>query len=205
MATQGSENSSIVVVRHGQTEWSRDGRHTGRTDIPLTAQGMAEAQLVAPTLADWDFAHVFSSPLSRARDTAAASGLDASVVVDDDLLEWDYGIFEGRTTVDIQAERPGWNKWLEPIEGGEDVDDVGRRADRAIERLAAAAADGPVLVFAHGHLLAVLIARWLGLPALEGRRFILETATASVLSTKRDDRVLRLLNHRCGASSIAPD
>lgn len=192
--------SHIVLVRHGETEWSKSGRHTGRTDIGLTDRGRGEAGLVAPTLQGWKFAHVFSSPLSRAYDTATTAGLGDDIVIDDTLLEWDYGVFEGRTNADITAEYPGWSKWsAESIEGGETAGDVGRRADTAIERLEAASDDGAVAVFAHGHFLAILIARWLGMDAAEGKRFIIQTATASQLSTKRGDRVLKTLNHRCGA------
>ena len=195
----------LVLVRHGETEWSRTGRHTGRTDIPLTDQGRHEASLVGPTLHGWDFAHQFSSPLIRARETSELSGLTGEVVFDENLMEWDYGIHEGRTNAEIQADEPGWSKWRQPIPDGESVAEVGARADAAIERLAAAADDGPVIVFAHGHYLAILIARWLGLPAIEGRRFVLETATASVIGVKRDDRVLRRFNQRCGGAHIAPE
>lgn len=191
-------SAKIVLVRHGQTEWSRDGRHTGRTDIGLTDQGRAEAALVAPTLEGWKFTKVFSSPLSRALDTARLAGIGDGIVIDDLLVEWDYGDVEGRTNDEIQRERPGWSKWTaSAIEGGETATDVGSRADAAIEQLMSTD-DGSVLVFAHGHFLAVLIARWLGLAATEGRRFILQTATASQLGHKRGDRVLKTLNHRCG-------
>lgn len=202
MATQ------IVLVRHGETDWSRTGRHTGRTDIALTDRGRREATSVGPTLHGWTFAHQFSSPLSRARDTAELARVDGAhgeLVIDEDLLEWDYGVYEGRTNDDIQIDEPGWSKWAGPLEGGEDVHDVGARADRAIARLAESSKDGPVLVFAHGHLLAILIARWLGLDASEGRRFTLETATVSVLGVKRTDRVLRILNYGCDpAAPIDP-
>ena len=197
-------DTQIVLVRHGETEWSRSGQHTGRTDIPLTEQGRREAAMVGPTLRDWDFTHRFSSPLSRALDTANDAGVIGDLSIDDDLLEWDYGIYEGRTNEEIQLAEPGWSKWVGPLEGGESAADVGERADRAIDRLKSASADGPVVVFAHGHLLAILIARWLGLDASEGKRFVLDTATASVLSTKRDDHVLRVLNQRCGGHHIEP-
>jgi probable phosphoglycerate mutase len=199
MATQ------IVLVRHGETEWSRTGRHTGRTDIPLTTRGRREATDVGPTLQGWNFAHQFSSPLSRARETAELSGVDGvstGLIIDDDLIEWDYGVYEGRTNDDIQIEEPGWSKWDGPLEGGESARDVATRADRVIERLADVSAEGPALVFAHGHLLAILIARWLELEPREGRRFTLETATVSVLSVKRTDRILRILNY--GYDPAAP-
>lgn len=196
--------SKIVLVRHGETEWSRDGQHTGLTDIPLTTNGREQAKQVGPTLAGWTFSHRFSSPLQRARETAEISGVEHSpgaLQLDDDLLEWDYGKYEGRTNAAIQEDEPGWSKWDGPLEGGESAHDVGIRADRAIERIDTASDDGPVVVFAHGHFLAILIARWLGLPARDGRLFVLETATVSVLSMKRTDRVLRILNYGCAAAA----
>lgn len=195
--------TQIVVVRHGETEWSRSNHHTGRTDIPLTDLGRREASLVGPTLATWNFAAVFSSPLQRALETARLSGVSGEITIDDDLMEWDYGIYEGRRSIDIMEEEPGWSKWHQDIENGEHVDEVGARADRAIERISGAAARGPAIVFAHGHLLSVFIARWLGLDAADGRRFVLETGTVSVLGVKRDDRVLRVFNQRCGHTAIA--
>jgi probable phosphoglycerate mutase len=194
--------TQIVLVRHGQTEWSRDGRHTGRTDIALTDVGEEQARSVGPTLADWSFTARFSSPLQRATATAELSGVAGPFTLLDDLMEWDYGVYEGRRTVDIHVDEPGWSKWRTPLADGESVDDVGVRADRAIEVVTAAAADGPAIVFAHGHLLAILIARWLGLSAADGKRFVLETGTVTVLGVKRADRVLRLMNHSCGAATI---
>lgn len=199
-----SVDTRIVLVRHGETEWSKAGRHTGRTDIALTDRGEHEATLVGPTLHGWSFAHCYSSPLRRARVTAEKSGLNGSIATLDDLLEWDYGVYEGRRTDDITAEQPGWSKWRDSIPEGEDVGTVGDRADRAIAVLDDAARDGSVIAFAHGHLLAILIARWLDLPAADGRRFVLDTATATVLGTKRGERVLRQMNHRCGGGPISP-
>ncbi len=196
--------TQIVLVRHGETEWSVTGQHTGRTDISLTERGRTEASMVAPTLSGWPFVAHFASPLSRARETADLAGYGDDLVIDDDLIEWDYGEFEGRRTVDIRQDLPGWNKWTDPTGLGESAVDVGVRADRAIERLVAAAANGPVIVFAHGHLLSVLIARWLDLDASEGRRFVLATATVTVLGVKREDRVLRVLNQSCTSGSIEP-
>ena len=194
----------IVVVRHGETEWSRTGRHTGRTDIPLTPTGEREASLTRVSLGGWTFRRVWASPLQRATATARLAGYDPEL--DPSLLEWDYGEIEGRTNDEITAERPGWSKWGDEVPGGEHVSAVGDRADRFLARVGSEAIDGDVLVFAHGHLLAVLIARWLGLPAEEGRRFPLTTASISVLASKRDDRVLHQLNHRCGDDlDVAPD
>ncbi|MEM7284827.1 MAG: histidine phosphatase family protein [Actinomycetota bacterium] len=186
----------IVVVRHGETEWSRVGRHTGRTDIPLTPVGEQEASLARLSLGGWTFRRVWASPLQRATATATLAGYDPEI--DATLMEWDYGEIEGRTNDEITAEAPGWSKWIDEVPGGEHVSEVGDRADAFLARVAGEAIDGDALVFAHGHLLAVLIARWLGLPAGEGRRFPLTTGSISVLSSKRDDRVLHQLNHRCG-------
>jgi broad specificity phosphatase PhoE len=187
----------IVLVRHGETEWSRDGRHTGLTDLPLTDKGELDAHLVGPALRGWDFVHRFVSPLQRAKRTAELSGVPGQFVVEGDLVEWDYGVYEGRRTVDIQQDEPGWNKWFMDLPEGETVGQVAERADRAIVKVVEASEDGDVVVFAHGHLLAVMIARWVGLEPADGRRIVLETATYSVLDTKRGDRVLVKLNNSC--------
>lgn len=194
----------IILIRHGQTEWSKTGQHTGRSNIDLTERGRREARLVTPTLEGWEFAHVYSSPLSRALETANIAGLSDHIEIDDNLMEWAYGVYEGRRQVDIQVDEPGWSKWTAGVlEGGESAEQVGERADAAIENLLSAADDGPVAVFAHGHFLAILIARWLGMPAVQGKRFIIQTATVSQLGLKRGDHVLKSLNHRCG-SALAP-
>jgi len=187
----------IVLVRHGETEWSATGRHTGRTDISLTMAGREQARRVGPTLEQWEFAHRFSSPLKRARETCELSGIEGPVTFLDDLMEWDYGVAEGLTNAEMHAQDPTWSKWFNPGALGESAADVGARADEAIVRLTQASEDGPVVAFAHGHLLAILIARWIGLDATEARRFVLDTATVSVLGIKRTDRVLRMMNHAC--------
>jgi probable phosphoglycerate mutase len=188
----------LLVIRHGETEWSVSGKHTGRTDIPLTDRGRDEARDAARTLDGWNLAAAYTSPLERARETAQIVSPVCGVSVDPDLREWDYGIFEGETTPAARATTPGWSVWTHPITGGESVDDVGRRADEFLERVLAEVPLGNVAVFAHGHLLAILIARWCGLPAVEGRRFALATATVSLLGWHREDRVIRALNHRAG-------
>jgi broad specificity phosphatase PhoE len=188
----------LVLVRHGETEWSRAGRHTGRTDLTLTAAGEQEARQVGVTLEGWTFAAAYASPLRRASDTARLAGYD--VELDDDLMEWDYGEIEGRTNEEITAERPGWSKWHDDVPGGEQVDGVAVRADRFIERVADDTDDA--IVFAHGHLLSMVVARWLGLALADARRFPLETATMSVLSTKRDFSVVETLNRPCGHASV---
>jgi probable phosphoglycerate mutase len=188
----------LLVIRHGQTQWSVSGRHTGRTDIPLTDQGRDEARDAARTLEGWSVAKAYSSPLSRARETAELVSPACGITLDADLLEWDYGEFEGETTPQSRRRIPGWSVWTHPLTGGESYDQVGDRADHFLERVDAEVPEGNVAVFAHGHLLAILIARWCGLPAVEGRRFALATATVSLLGWHREDRVIRTLNHRAG-------
>ncbi len=177
----------LWVVRHGETEWARLGRHTSRTDVPLTPEGRDEARGLRGRLGAHRFALVLTSPMSRASETAALAGYPEAIT-DPDLREWDYGDLEGRTTDEIEVDRPGWLIWTGPWPGGETASDVARRADRVIARTLAAAGDS--LVFAHGHLLRVLAARWLGLPPIEGRLFALETATMSILGWERDRHVI---------------
>ncbi len=194
----GSAVAQVLVIRHGQTEWSQVGRHTGRTDIPLTETGRYEARDAARTLDGWGLVAAYTSPLRRARETAEIVSPPCGVDVDDDLLEWDYGEFEGESTAASRERIPGWSVWTHEITGGETVEQVGERADRFLARLDDGRGDGNVAVFAHGHLLAVLIARWCGLAPVEGRRFALATATVSLLGWHREDRVIRTLNHRVG-------
>ena len=184
----------LWLVRHGETEWSRSGQHTSRTDLPLTELGRSQAAGVARKLADHAFALVLSSPKLRALDTARLAGFGERAETTDDLLEWDYGEDEGRTTPEIRADRPGWTIWADGPRGGEMADEVAARVDRVIAR--GRAADGDVLVFAHGHLLRVLTARWLGLDPREGRHFALDPASISVLGYERETPVVRLWNSR---------
>jgi probable phosphoglycerate mutase len=182
----------IVLARHGETEWSAAGRHTGRTDIPLTDAGRAEARRLGRVLAGRTFSRVLASPLSRAAETARLAGFGDRVTFDDDLQEWDYGIYEGRTRVEIAADEPGWTVWTRPIRGGETLEDLGRRADRVIGRLLPL--EGDVLVFSHGHFLRVLAARWIGAePALAGH-LELGTATISELGWEADRRSIEVWN-----------
>jgi len=192
------EQHRLLLLRHGETEWSLSGRHTGRTDIPLTEQGEREATSASRTLAGWALDRAYTSPLTRARRTAELVEPACDVVVDDDLVEWDYGVYEGETTPETRERIPAWSVWTHEIRGGESVDAVGERADRFIARFDDEIGDGTAVAFAHGHLLAVLIARWCGLPAVEGRRFALATATVSLLGWHREDRVIRAINHRVG-------
>jgi probable phosphoglycerate mutase len=181
----------LVVVRHGETAWSRSGQHTGRTDVPLLEEGEARARQLQPVLVARTFALVLTSPLARARETAALAGFP-DAVVDDDLLEWDYGVYEGSKTADVRVEHPGWSIWETDVQGGEQPEQVGERADRVIAR--ARAAGGDVLAFAHAHVLRILTARWLGLPAGGGRSFVLAPATVSVLGWERETTALRQWN-----------
>lgn len=169
----------VYLVRHGETEWSANGRHTGRTDIPLTARGRETAQRLAPILQRQRFELVLVSPLGRARETCSLAGF-AGTSVDEDLYEWDYGSYEGKTPQEIRALAPEWLLFRDGCPGGESPEQVGQRVDRLIARVRAI--PGDVAVFAHGHLLRVLGARWIGLPVPEGSRFRLDTATLCVLS-----------------------
>jgi len=190
--------TQLLVIRHGQTEWSKVGKHTGRTDIPLTDRGRDEARDAGRTLAGWTIDRAYTSPLIRARETADIVSPACGVTVSTDLLEWDYGDFEGETTPQTRERIPGWSVWTHEITGGETCDEVGERADRFLARFDDEVPDGNAVAFAHGHLLAILIARWCGLPPVEGRRFALATATVSLLGWHREDRVIRALNHRVG-------
>jgi probable phosphoglycerate mutase len=168
----------LWLVRHGETEWSRAGKHTGRTDLPLTSAGEAAATAIRPALSRHQFVQVLTSPLQRAHETARLAGYHHAVV-DDDLAEWDYGDYEGLTTPEIRAAVPGWSIWTHGCPGGETVDQVAGRLDRVVAR--ARSVPGDTLVFAHGHALCALAARWLALPASDGRLFRLDTTTVSVL------------------------
>lgn len=182
----------VVLVRHGETEWSLSGRHTGSTDIPLTGEGRRQAEGLGARLREFTFARVLTSPLGRARETCAAAGLGDRAEVADDLREWDYGDYEGLRTADIRQRRPGWLLWRDGVTGGETVEDVGRRADAVIATVRAV--DGDVALFAHGHILRIVAARWIDLPPAEGRRLALATASVSVLGWERDTPVLERWN-----------
>ena len=202
-----SVERQVWLVRHGETEWARLGRHTGRTDIPLTGVGRSQAGALGRRLDGHPFSLVLTSPLSRAADTARLAGFGAQAVPDPDLMEWDYGALEGRLTADIREEFPDWSIWTGPWPGGETIDQVGARADRVIERCLAPEVGGDALLFSHGHLLRVLGARWLGLPAASGGLFALSTATVSILGWDRDRPVIETWNEDChlDAPAAAPD
>jgi broad specificity phosphatase PhoE len=179
---------TVLLARHGETEWSASGRHTSRTDVPLTEAGRRDAVRLGERLAGRDFALVLTSPRRRSRETCALAGLAPGAVVDDDLVEWDYGEYEGLTTPGIRETRPGWSVWSDSTPGGETADEVGARADRVIAR--ALAAGGDVALFAHGHLLRVLGARWIGLPPAGGGHLALSTGAVCELGFERERRAI---------------
>jgi probable phosphoglycerate mutase len=186
----------IWLVRHGETEWARLGRHTGRTDIPLTETGRAQAAALGRRIGDHPFALVLTSPLSRAVETARLAG-HPEAIVDPDLAEWDYGALEGRTTPDIRTTYPGWTIWSGPWPDGETIDEVAARADRVLARCLDPVVAGDVLLVAHGHLLRVLAARWLRQPAAAGSMFALGTATVGILGWEHGHPVIETWNEAC--------
>lgn len=183
---------SVVLARHGETEWSRSLRHTGKTDLPLTEEGRRQASALGPRLRAWTFALVLTSPLQRALETCRLAGYGEQAQVRRDLVEWDYGRYEGLTTAQIQEIHPNWSLWRDGCPGGEDAVDVGRRVERVIAEVRGV--DGDMLIFAHGHVLRVLTARWLGEPPEGGRHYALQTATLSVLGYEHADPVIRQWN-----------
>jgi broad specificity phosphatase PhoE len=186
----------VVLVRHGETEWSRSGRHTGRTDIPLTDAGRRQAEWLRKPLERWTFARVVTSPLSRAAETCRLAGLENVAEPRDELLEWDYGEYEGLTTPDIRSGRPGWLLWRDGCPGGESAAEVGARVDRVVGELKEL--DGHAALFAHGHVLRVLAARWLGLEPQAGALLALATGTLSVLGYERETAVIQRWNAPAG-------
>lgn len=191
--------TELWLVRHGETVWSAEGRHTGRTDIPLTESGRRQAAVLGKALAGTKFKAVLCSPMQRARETCDIAGFSNVAVVDDGLHEWDYGVYEGRTSDEIQEQIPGWSVWKDPIVGGESLEQVGARADGVIARAQIDA--GPqtdevvrVALFAHAHILRILAARWLGLAPIDGSFFVLGTASVSVLGWAREMRVIQRWN-----------
>lgn len=192
----------LYLIRHGETEWSLSGRHTGRTDLPLTARGEDEARELAQRLREIRFAHVLTSPLERARRTCELTGLGAAAAIDADLAEWDYGDYEGQRSVDIRKQRAGWNVFRDGCPGGEMPAQVSGRADRLIAHLRAL--DGNVALFSHGQFGCVLAARWIGLPLLDAQHFALGTASLSILGFDPhhpEVAVIALWNAASGESS----
>ena len=185
--------TELWLVRHGETEWSLDGRHTSFTDIPLTEHGRQRAGELREFLKDKKFAAVFTSPRQRAQETCRLAGFGDVMQVENDLQEWNYGEAEGKSTKQVREElgKPGWSVWTDPIIGGEPVEAVGTRADHVIDRsLAAVPGGGAVALFAHAHILRILAARWIGRPAVDGRLFALGTGSVSVLGFERETRVI---------------
>ena len=187
MSADPAITTELWLVRHGETEWSRDGKHTSTTDLPLTEHGIEVARELAPRLEDVEFAQVLTSPRQRARVTAELVGFP-DATVDEDLVEWAYGDYEGVTTNEIRKMVPGWTVWSHPVPGGETPDQVTERLDRVIAKVRANS--GRTLVFAHGHSLRALTARWLEQPVTDGRYFRLDTSTLSVLGYERETPVL---------------
>lgn len=179
----------LLLVRHGQTEWSRSGQHTGRTDLALTAYGERQARSLAPLFAARTLAAAYASPLERARRTAELAGVAADV--DPDLVEWDNGDYEGRTTAQIREDRAGWWLWTDGAPGGEDWEQVGARCERTLARVAPQLEEGDVALFGHGHSLRALTAAWVGLPAYQGGLFTMSEASLSVLGHYRGHRVVK--------------
>lgn len=175
----GKPPAEVVLVRHGETEWTLTGQHTGRTDIPLTERGRKQARLLQPLLSTANFALVLSSPLQRARETCELAGLGARMEIEPDLMEWDYGKYEGITSKEIKRSAPNWMVFTDGCPGGEMPEQVGARVDRLIDRIRPVV--GRVALFAHGHLLRVFVARWIGFPPSAGQHFLLDTSTVGVL------------------------
>jgi probable phosphoglycerate mutase len=184
----------IWLIRHGETEWSLSGQHTGRTDVPLTEHGREQARSLAPLLARQSFDVVLTSPMSRAIDTCREAGLGAGSRVEPDLGEWNYGIYEGRTTAEIRTSVPGWTVWNSPVPEGESIEQIQGRANALIARLLGM--QGRVALFSHGHFLRVLGGCWMNGLALTGSHLLLDTATVSVLGFERETRALRRWNSR---------
>jgi len=191
--------NELWLTRHGETEWSAAGRHTGRTDVPLTSRGEAQARALGERLAGVEFALVLTSPRSRALRTAELAGFGDRLVVDEDLAEVDYGDYEGRTTADVQRTRPGWDLWRDGCPGGETIAQAAARAERALAR--ARAADGPVLLVGHGHLTRTLASRALTLAPDHGRHLLLDPASLSIVGSEHGAPALHLWND---ASHLIP-
>ena len=180
----------LYLIRHGETAWSLSGAHTSRTDIPLTDHGRKRAEELRDHLAGTPFARVLCSPMQRARETCTIAGYGDQAIIDEGLREWDYGIYEGKTTKEIRAEHPGWDVWKDEIIGGETVEHVGERADGVIARATDGLGEGRVALFAHAHILRILTARWIGLPATGGRNFGLSTGSLSILGHERETPIV---------------
>jgi len=193
----------VFLIRHGETEWSLSGQHTSITDIPLTENGRTMPRLLAPILAKVTFARIFTSPLKRARETCELAGLGERAEIDHDLVEWNYGDYEGLTTKEIHAKTPDWMLFRDGCPGGDGPEDVARRVDSVIGRVRAV--EGDVALFAHGHVFRVFVARWIGLQATAGCHFVLDTATVGVLSYYRDLPAIKRWNAPVAVEGIQID
>ena len=184
----------VVLIRHGETKWALEGRHTSFTDLPLTEKGREEAGLLQTVLNSWQFKQVFSSPLKRARETCELAGVADGVIVEPDLSEWNYGRFEGLTTDQIQTEMPDWDVFEQGCPEGDSPANVSERVDRVIQKIRAI--DGDVAVFSHGHLSRVFATRWINLPVEDSHMFVLDTATLNVLGAYHDAPAIVIWNAR---------
>lgn len=189
----------VFLVRHGATEWSVTGQHTGRTDLPLTDEGREQAKRLGARLAREEFAVVLVSPLRRATETARLAGFGEVAEPEPDLMEWDYGDYDGRRTADIRRDRPGWTPWEGGYPGGETLGELADRADRVLDRVRGV--EGAVALFAHGHILRVIAARWLEQPPVEARRYYLSTGSVSLLGWERETPVIDRWNDSCHLES----
>ena len=187
-----NSSDQVYLIRHGETEWAKDGRHTGRTDIPLTDKGREQAGFLLPIFDEVKFSHVLSSPLRRAVETAKLAGVGSRLELDDDLMEWHYGDYEGLTTTQIRELAPGWTIFSQGSPNGETIDQVAQRADRIVAKLRSI--NGNVAIFSHGHFLRVLVCRWVGLPAEYGRHFLLGTSTLSILGYEHETPAISTWN-----------
>jgi broad specificity phosphatase PhoE len=185
-------NSTIYLIRHGETEWAKNGRHTGRSDISLTDAGREQAGFLLPIFDDVKFDRILSSPLQRALETAKLAGLSPMVELDEELLEWDYGDYEGLTTKQIRERVSDWSIWTHLCPNGETIEQISQRADRVVARLRSTA--GNVAIFSHGHFLRILVSRWIGLSADHGSRFLLGTSTLSILGYENETPVIKTWN-----------
>ncbi len=183
------DDTALWLIRHGETEWSKNGRHTGRTDLPLTRHGEQQAVALRETVRDLQPSYVLCSPRQRAARTATLARINVDAI-DADLAEWDYGDYEGLTTAQIRERVPGWSLWTHPVPGGETAAEVGDRADRVLRRILSRLPGGPVVLVAHGHISRVIAARWIGLGPLDGGRFALDTAAPSVLGAQHGAAVI---------------
>jgi probable phosphoglycerate mutase len=187
-----TEEQKVYLLRHGETEWSRTGKHTSVTDVPLTENGRVAARRLQPVLSKETFALVLTSPLQRARETCELAGLGGQAMIEPDLVEWNYGQYEGLTTKEIRLTRPSWSLFHDGCPGGEAPQEVGARADRVIAKVRRI--EGNIALFAHGHIFRVLAARWINLPVDYGEHFLLDTATLNVLGYYYNSPALKLWN-----------